>query len=144
MKTQIKTEKLNFDRIQYHFQDSSVPPKYHRSFTIIIEGLDCNVTMQSYSKILAETNFQITEDRPTLLKELAGKLESEGKYITKGMSGTKTRSIELYLEGNLAYQLVWDSKYDKIKEGTNEFVEAVKQTVPNLSELLNTPYPEEE
>ncbi len=46
-------------RIIYEFQDSSVPPPYHRSYIIIIEAAAASITVDSYGEILAEEQINL-------------------------------------------------------------------------------------
>ena len=39
-------------KITYHFQDASVPPEYHRSYTVIVDKDRLTITVDSYGDIL--------------------------------------------------------------------------------------------
>jgi murein DD-endopeptidase MepM/ murein hydrolase activator NlpD len=50
----------NIDKIEYHFQDASVPPLHHRSYTWIITETDLRFTVNSYGTILKDTTIAIS------------------------------------------------------------------------------------
>ena len=47
-------------KITYHFGDASVPPQYHRSYTITITADKVRVVVDSYGDILADETDEIT------------------------------------------------------------------------------------
>ena len=50
-------------RIEYRFEDSSVPPEYHRSYTITVTHQEATIVVDSYGDILAEERYAITEEQ---------------------------------------------------------------------------------
>lgn len=50
-------------RIEYRFGDSSVPPEYHRSYTITATPQEVTIVVDSYGDILAEERYPITEEQ---------------------------------------------------------------------------------
>ena len=46
--------------ITYHFGDASVPPKYHRSYTVTVTTDKVRIVVDSYGKILADKGYEIT------------------------------------------------------------------------------------
>jgi len=46
--------------ITYHFGDASVPPKYHRSYTITVTTDKVRIVVDSYGEILADKGYEIT------------------------------------------------------------------------------------
>ncbi|MEM8534742.1 MAG: hypothetical protein AAGF95_28130 [Chloroflexota bacterium] len=54
---------MSLQRIEYRFRDSSVPPEYHRSYTIIATPQEATIVVDSYGDILAEERYIITEQQ---------------------------------------------------------------------------------
>ena len=50
----------NIDKIEYHFQDASVPPLHHRSYSWIITETQLRFTANSYGTILKDTTIAIS------------------------------------------------------------------------------------
>lgn len=53
---------MNFEEVNtivYKFNDSSVPPPFHRSFRITIKKDNMNLLVDSYGDVLVDTNFII-------------------------------------------------------------------------------------
>ena len=46
--------------ITYHFKDASVPPEYHRSYTISVTTDKARIVVDSYGVILADKQYEIT------------------------------------------------------------------------------------
>jgi len=45
--------------ITYHFKDASVPPEYHRSYTVTVTTDKVRIVVDSYGKILADKEYEI-------------------------------------------------------------------------------------
>lgn len=58
----------NFNKIEYHFQDASVPPEYHRSYSWIITESSIRFVANSYGTILKDTTKQISLEKWELCK----------------------------------------------------------------------------
>jgi hypothetical protein len=50
---------INIKKIVYRFEDSSVPPEYHRSYTITLTPEKTNIIVDSYGDIIAEKEYKI-------------------------------------------------------------------------------------
>ena len=50
----------NIDKIEYHFQDASVPPLHHRSYSWVITETQLRFTTNSYGTILKDTTIAIS------------------------------------------------------------------------------------
>jgi len=46
--------------ITYHFGDASVPPEYHRSYTVTVTTDRVRIVVDSYGDILADKEYEIT------------------------------------------------------------------------------------
>ena len=47
-------------QVTYHFGDASVPPEYHRSYTITVNTDKVRIVVDSYGEILAKKEYEIT------------------------------------------------------------------------------------
>ena len=50
----------NIDKIEYHFQDASVAPEYHRSYTWIVTPEKIQYLLDSYGTIIKDTTIEIS------------------------------------------------------------------------------------
>ncbi len=48
--------------IRYRFVDASVPPDYHRSYTVTASENDWHFTVDSYGKIISDSTQKMTEE----------------------------------------------------------------------------------
>lgn len=137
--TSCMTSKTTFDRVEYRFQDASVPPMYHRSYTIDIANKTVKTDVDVYNTPLAHDSHALEDADWQRLQELATKLEPTTTKISKGATGTKTYIIRLHNAGKPIYELIWDS-LNEVTKDTEAFVEMVRSLVPNLGTLRDTPY----
>lgn len=139
--TSCMSTKTVFDRVEYRFQDASVPPKYHRSYTIDIDATTkvIKADVDVYNKPLANATHVLSDADWKKVQELASKLEAPATKIAKGMTGTKTYIIRLHNAQKPTYELVWDSA-NEVNADTEAFITFVKGLVPNLAELCEKEY----
>ncbi len=137
--TSCMTSKNIFDRIEYRFQDASVAPMYHRSYTIDISNKLIKTNVDVYDTPLANDSRTLEEADWQRLQDAATKLEPATTKIAKGATGTKTYIIRLHHANKPVYELIWDS-LNEVSKDTEAFVELVRSLVPNLAELRSTPY----
>ncbi len=127
------------DRIVYDFRDSSVPPPYHRSYTIEVSSETAKVNVRDYDKVLAEKEVEMTEEKWKALVEMAGELKGKGGKYFSSASGTRGYSLKLMQGEEETYLVSWDSmKTDKVKEKVLALCEAVKNCIPDLTELIQS------
>ncbi len=125
-------------KIEYVFSDSSVPPRFHRSYRIDLDPNEVQIVIDSYGTVLVDTIMPVEKGAFKAILEKASALEASGEKITKGNpTGTSSQTIILKEEEKEAYSLYWDSLQD-VSQGTEDFVKAIKATIPNFTELLQT------
>lgn len=121
--------KAKFDQIDYHYQDSSVPPPYHKSYTIEVTAKQSHKVVSGYSDVLSEDNYPITSVQWEQLVQQSAKLQKEGSYEALGATGTSGNTIELIKDGKVIYHLYWDSlSKNKVKEATTTFKDTIHAT----------------
>ena len=119
---------MEIDKIFFRFRDSSVPPPYHRSYTIDITANSSTYQVTDYSDVLAESTVEVNYEDWERLVQLAGGLQKPGEYEAEGASGTTGKTIQLFRGEEEVYRLYWDSlSDDKIKQNTLDFVSELKR-----------------
>lgn len=91
----------NFNKIEYHFQDASVPPEYHRSYSWIITETSIHYISDSYGRILKDTTQQISLEKWEKCKTAflnCGIKNVKRKEIEKGCTGGTSVSIYTWLD----------------------------------------------
>ena len=61
--------------VTYQFQDSSVPPRYHRSYTLTFDRQQAHIVVDSYGEILAD---QTVEMDPAAWEQVTSALDTVG------------------------------------------------------------------
>jgi hypothetical protein len=128
--------------ITYHFKDASVPPEYHRSYTISVTTDKVGIVVDSYGKLLADKRYEITN------KQFDG--------IRNSLERNKIRNCTLADDkgctGGTIERISFSDKKNEIFSGSvyhcggkdtgnlcgdiTSFADAVKNLVPNLDKLL--------
>jgi hypothetical protein len=81
--------------IEYHFGDSSVPPEYHRSYTLTVRKGEARLVVDSYGDVLHDVSRSIGKRSWTALLEGVADLESTTLEEESGCSGGTSRSLEV-------------------------------------------------
>ncbi len=86
------------DTLIYHFGDASVPPKYHRSYTIMVTPAKIYLTIDVYGEVVAEDSLVLTKTAydsfATAINNLHIKNRKED--VQKGCTGGTTDRLALY------------------------------------------------
>jgi hypothetical protein len=93
-----KNNYSNATTIVYRFGDSSVPPQYHRSFTITVTRSDAKLVVDSYGTIIKESERAITvRDFNEILETIrAARIASRASVNDdQGCSGGTSESLNL-------------------------------------------------
>jgi hypothetical protein len=86
------------DSIVYRFGDRSVPPQYHRSYTITVTASKARIIVDSYGKPVAESEVAATRgDLEAVLQAFkdAG-IKREERAPQRGCTGGTSESLTLY------------------------------------------------
>jgi len=95
---EIKTTelKMKISKIIYHFGDSSVPPRYHRSYTITATENELHVIVDSYGEIKAEKKVEISASQFDEISETLSNIESKKLGENKGCTGGTSERITYF------------------------------------------------
>ncbi|NOQ72778.1 MAG: hypothetical protein GQ574_12280 [Crocinitomix sp.] len=127
--------------IHYSFRDSSVPPRYHRSYDITITSTNAHIVVKSYGNKLADENYGVKKEDFNNLIEIINEAElvSGSVDAEPGCTGGTGESLIMKEEKIQVYKGTIDncggttipSSLGKIEK----VVEAIKAFIPNLAEL---------
>ena len=95
--------------VTYRFQDSSIPPQYHRSEELTVDRMTTRLVIDSYGDVLAD------ESRPTppeVWRELVADLESIASLPVEasqeGCVGGTSTSVRATTAGQITFELMAD------------------------------------
>jgi hypothetical protein len=96
----------SFDRIEYHFQDASVPPQYHRSYSYILTSSTFRYVVDSYGDIISDTTVSIPDGKWEKVQGMFSKAISykKQKESQPGCTGGHGESITTWREGVRIFQ----------------------------------------
>lgn len=130
------------NEITYRFIDASVPPQYHRSYTITVSTSRANVVVDSYGKILVEKTYEIPKSefnsllnsfqknkiRNCSMDEGDGCTGGTGEKISVFDSKKEVFSGQVYRCGG--------EDYGNMCGDISAFAEVVKMLVSDFEELV--------
>lgn len=84
-------------KVVYRFGDSSLPPDYHRSYTIVITADKMSITFDSYGKELLNRDYPNTAEAfKAFIDELSKTGIKKNKAKDNPCTGGTTESLKLY------------------------------------------------
>jgi len=100
-------QKKEIHFIQYRFVDASVPPEYHRSYTVTATEHDWHYTVDSYGTIISDTTQKMTEGwwQEIKLAYKKAKLRKGKESEGKGCAGGTQVIIEVSFSENRQLRL---------------------------------------
>jgi hypothetical protein len=128
--------------ITYHYGDASVPPDYHRSYSITVTLHNARVTVDSYGDILANKAYKITPEQFNNIRKSLEKNKIRNCRLSgeDGCTGGTSESISYSDEEKELFSgCVYHCR--KIDTGNlcgdiERFANDVKRIVPNLDKLV--------
>jgi hypothetical protein len=137
-----KVTQTTIQEITYHFGDASVPPNYHRSYTITVTADRVKIVVDSYGEILADEEYEITAKQfDDIQRSLeSNKIRNCTLADDEGCTGGTSESISYVNNKN---EIFSGSVYHCGGKDTGNlcgdigsFADDVKNLVPNLEKLL--------
>ena len=133
---------VKIQEITYYFGDASVPPEYHRSYTITVNTDKVRIVVDSYGEILADKRYEITNKQFNDIRESLkrNKIRNCTLGDDEGCSGGTIERISFSDGENKIFS---GSVYHCGGKDTGNlcgditsFADDVKNLVPNLEKLL--------
>lgn len=130
-------------KIVYHFKDASVPPQYHRSYTITITRQIVHIIVDSYGDIVADATTDIPEQiMDDLVKfiEIYQIKKKDRKRDKMECTGGISKSLTVYSASNI---LLDGTVYQcggriegSISGDIDSFTKKIEGLVPDFINLL--------
>jgi len=130
-------------KIDYHFQDASIPPQYHRSYTISASDGKIHIVVDSYGDIVNEASYDISEQQMNALVDALEKYHIEQKSFdpekSKCIGGT-SKAIKVYSANTLIIDGIayaCGGKVDGSLSGDiDSFARILESMIPDFTNLL--------
>lgn len=140
-------EKLkHLERFTYEFTDASVPPPFHRSYSIAADKDSVRLTVESYGEILAHKEYPMPEDGletigNALLKHKINKrlVEKKSKDCTGGTS--EAISLRTKEDPNFFSASVYHcggTDYGTLIGETDSFLLDIRPLTPDLKDVIQS------
>ncbi len=135
--------KLGIDEIQYIYHDSSVPPPFHRSYTITVTSSSVAIIVNSYGDIISDKKFECSPEQfNQLIAALdAGKVKNVKMKKEGGCTGGTGEEIICRKAGVTVFS--GQASYCGGKTSGNlggsvdAFREAVRALIPDWDKVMN-------
>lgn len=133
----------NITKIVYHFKDSSVPPQYHRSYTITVTRDQVHIIVDSYGDIISDSTFDMSENKMNnLIKciEIYQIRKQDYKDENKSCTGGTSKSITVFSGKNILLEGVaykcGGSIHGSLSGDIDSFAKMIEDLIPNFTMLL--------
>ena len=129
-------------KITYHYGDSSVPPPYHRSYSITVTANLLEIKVDSYGEVLAEKKIELEEGKmDALVKVLTdSKIENCEEKKNDGCCGGTSETLSYFShDERIFHGSVYHcggSDYGTMKGDLAAFTKELKALIPNFSDML--------
>ena len=130
------------EEITYRFIDASIPPEYHRSYTIKVTARNAHIVVDTYGKVLADKAYEISRSQfNNLLNSFqTNKIKNCTLDDGDGCTGGTSEKISLSdskkeVFAGLVYHCGGE-EYGNICGDISAFAMEVKKLVSDLGELV--------
>ena len=131
----------NTSQIVYEYGDSSVPPPYHRSYSITLNTDSVHVVVDSYGEILAEKSYIVDSLQFDSIINLleSSNLKRQKKRESQACCGGTSETISWYskdekLFSAYVYHCGGDD-FGTLRGNIRPIADAMKALIPDLAEL---------
>lgn len=136
-------QKIGGYSYSYSFVDASVPPQYHRSYTIKVTPSQVILTVTSYGDVLLNESSPISTSAYDNFADGIVKLNIRNKKgaDNAGCTGGKTDKLELYIgspqqvQGSIYH--CGGADYGDLEGNVSAAVQLFKGLVPNLTKKID-------
>ncbi len=129
-------------KIVYEFIDSSVPPEYHRSYTITVSFQKVKIIVDSYGEILAEREYDIKKEQFEYILEsfFKNQIGNENLGDEDGCTGGTTEKLSLlHGEKEIFNGIIYHcggKDFGNMRGNIKNFAEDLVRLIPNFKKLL--------
>ena len=129
-------------KITYHFGDASVPPEYHRSYSVAVTADKVRIVVDSYGEILADKEYKINDKQFSEIKDSFNKYKIRNckRGENEGCTGGTSEKISCSDEKKEVFS---GSVYHCGGEDTGNlcgdiknFANDIKKLIPDLDALV--------
>ncbi len=131
-------------RVEFRFQDSSVPPQYHRSYDITLTDDGIKIVVDSYGDILNEKSFSLSKDTVNNFFDNLDKynftvVDSDTSDIE--CTGGTSKSLKIYDENGLVTLEGYSSSCGDEDTGTLQgdidgLANDLQELIPNFDNII--------
>lgn len=127
----------------YHFFDSSVPPQYHRSYSVtVFESGSIFYHVDVYGDTIGKAEHDLIEGQWEILIEQYGKLNAEnGKFIGDVTGSSMSELLVYHQNGDTLFYILYDNP-DEIPLNIHQLSTTICSYATHLDSLKRLDYTE--
>lgn len=140
---QEEKDDMNVNYLVFEFHDSSVPPPYHRSYSLTFQDSEVHIVVDSYGDILTDTILEIGSKKVLEAFEFIDKYQIENKEKNEeneGCTGGTGVAVEYGLnKEKLCSGYVYfcgGGQFGDLKGDIHSFKQSLKSLIPDFSLYL--------
>jgi len=128
--------------IEYRFRDSSVPPQYHRSYSIVVQPESVRLKVDSYGDILADKTIELSKTSfEDLVKTInTARLISAESKSEAGCSGGTSEVLTIFTTESQIYNGDFEHcggiEIPEKAGDVKTVVQALKNLIPDFATYL--------
>ena len=133
---------MKIEKIIYQYGDASVPPRYHRSYTISLTPDSVEIVVDSYGSIISEKKYSVTESKfeKIVVSLNNNEIKNCQKKENKGCTGGTSEHISYFssteeLFSGYVYHCGGDN-YGDLCGNTKNFGNEMRKLIVDLDSLL--------
>lgn len=133
-------------QVELRFVDASVPPEYHRSYTIIAAADSASVKVDVYGTVIASDSTKPSAEAWRTIVEAATRLPETQSADDADVSGQSSHELTLSYPTGKLRSFTWTSRSDTPTPAIEQALALTKRIealFPNLEQLEQTPYPKQ-
>jgi hypothetical protein len=135
--------KMGIDEIRYCYYDSSVPPQYHRSYTITVTESVLSILVDSYGDIISDLKFESSPEQFKKLLDLldAGKVRNITETKNEGCTGGTGEGIYCLKQSQILFHgkafYCGNQTTGNLGGKITAFRETIKSMIPDWEKAMN-------
>lgn len=130
----------------YKFTDSSVPPPFHRSYTIAVDKDSARLKVNSYGQTLAQKEYPMPENGLEMIGDalLKHKITKRSKeQVSDGCVGGTTEAISYGMQAEPAFFSAFiyhcgSKDYGTLLGDVDSFLLEIRPLTPDLKEVIQS------
>lgn len=124
-------------QVEFRFTDASIPPEYHRSYTLKVDRDETSISVDSYGDLLFEGTVPTTAEAWKNLTTTYSSIATLSSPPEGSCTGDTSSSIEITADGSALLEVSASSCDDaaRVAAALNDWIAPARALFPSMDEL---------